>query len=63
MGHRDVKGDTKECFMFHSWFSSNRQDEADMDVGEDMIGMVKTNKTLSYKDTIENLTNNWPGGF
>ena len=33
-----------------------------MDVGEDMIGMVKTNQTLSYKDTIENLTKDCPGG-
>ena len=34
-----------------------------MDVGAEIIGTVKTNIKGSYKDTIENLTNNWPGGF
>ena len=49
--------------MFHSWFSSNRQDEADMDVGEDMIGMVKNNTKLLYKYTIQKLTKDQIGDY
>ena len=33
-----------------------------MDVGADMIGMVKTNKKAFFTETIDNLKNNWPGG-
>ena len=33
-----------------------------MNVGADMIGMIKTNTNLFCKDTIEKLTNNCPGG-
>ena len=32
-----------------------------MGVVLDMIGMVKTNKTLFYKETIKNLTKEYPG--
>ena len=33
-----------------------------IDVGADLIGVVKTNTKGFFKDTIDNLTNNWPGG-
>ena len=33
-----------------------------MNVSADMIGMIKTNTNVLYKDTIEKLTNNCPGG-
>ena len=33
-----------------------------MDVGAEIIGMVKTNKKLLFKDAIDNLKNDWPGG-
>ena len=33
-----------------------------MDVGSDMVGMVKTNTKLLYKDTIDNISKYWPGG-
>ena len=35
---------TKDCFLFDSWFYSNKLAEAMVDVGAYMIGMVKTNK-------------------
>ena len=37
-------------------------EEADMDVGEEIIGMVKTNTKGLWKDNVENMTKNWPGG-
>ena len=33
-----------------------------MDVGADMIGMVKTNTKGFLKETIDNITKDWPGG-
>ena len=59
---RDIKGYTKDCFIFFSWFSSNRLDESAMDVGSYMIDMLKTNKQILFKDAINNLKNDWPGG-
>ena len=34
-----------------------------MGVGKDMIDMVKSNRKILCKETIENLTKGWPGGF
>ena len=36
--------------------------ESAMDVGAYMIGMVKTNTKWLYKETIENITKDFPGG-
>ena len=33
-----------------------------MDVGAELICMVKTNTKIFCKETIENLTKDWPGG-
>ena len=49
-------------FIFESWFSSKSSTEAAIDVGEDLIGMVKTNTHIFYKETIEKLTRDFPGG-
>ena len=46
ISHRDIKGATKDCFIFDRWLSSNKPPEAAMVVGADFIGMVKTNKTI-----------------
>ena len=62
LGQRDAKGATKDCFLFGSFFPSKRSAEAVMDVGADMIGMVKTNTKGLCKETIENLTKDWMGG-
>ena len=34
-----------------------------MEVGANLIGMVKTNTKGFCKDTIEKLTKDWPGGY
>ena len=41
---RGVKGATKDCFIFDSWFSLKILEGDAMGVGTDIIGMVKTNK-------------------
>ena len=38
-----MKGVTKDCLIFFSWFSSKKLAEAVIYVGVDMIGMVETN--------------------
>ena len=43
LGQRNGKCDTKDCFIFDSWFASNISDESVMDIGAGMIGMVETN--------------------
>ena len=62
IGQRDVKGSNKGCFIFDSWFSSSKLEEAVMVVGLEIIGMAKTRTKLLFRDTIENHINNWPGG-
>ena len=62
LGKRDVKGDTKGCFIFEIWFSSNNLTEAVMAFGTNIIGVVETNTKLLFKDNIDKLTNNWPVG-
>ena len=49
IGRRGIKGDTKDCFIFESCFSSNNLAEFTMDVGEYLIGKVKTNKKGSLR--------------
>ena len=46
---RDIKGATNDCYIFDSYFSSNKLAEAAIDVGADMIRMGKTNSTRFYK--------------
>ena len=43
MGQRSVKGSTRYCFLFESWFSYKKVDEASTSIGVDLIGIVKTN--------------------
>ena len=42
--HRYIKGDTNDCFIFDSVFYSKELAEYAMEVGANIIGMVKTNK-------------------
>ena len=44
--HRELKEDVKCCFLFDSWFVSNRTEEYVINVGADMIFTVKTNKMI-----------------
>ena len=44
LGQRNIKSSAKDCFLFGGWFTSKRSAETVTDVGDYMIGMVKTNK-------------------
>ena len=44
LGRRGVKGYTEDCFLFYSVFYSKKSEKSVIDVGTDIIGMVKTNK-------------------
>ena len=54
------RGGTKDCFLFDSWFASNKAAESAMELGAELIGMVKTNTKEFCKETFENLTKDWP---
>ena len=43
IGQKFIKGGMKNCFLFDSWFASNKAAESVMEVGAEFIGMVKTN--------------------
>ena len=43
IGHKSINRVTKDCFLFDGWFASNKTAEAAMEVGADLISMVKTN--------------------
>ena len=57
---KSIKGVTKDCLIFDSWFASKKAAEAAMEVGAEFIGMVKTNTKGFCKETIENLIKYWP---
>ena len=56
IGQKSKKEGPKYCFLFDSWFVSKKAAEAEMEIGAELIGTVKTNTKLFYKETIENLT-------
>ena len=62
IGQKSIKGGTKDCFLFDSWLASKNSEEAVMEVGAKLIGMVKTNTQVFYKETIEKITKDWPVG-
>ena len=43
IGQKYIKGATKDCFIFGSWVSSKKSEEYAMEVGAELIGMVKKN--------------------
>ena len=43
LGQRALKGSKRDCFLFDSWFLSNKSAEEASSIGVDLIGMVKTN--------------------
>ena len=61
IGQRYIKGATKDCFIFDSWLSSKKSEESEMEVGSNLIGMVKTKTKLFCKETNEKLTKYWTG--
>ena len=60
---KSIKGGTKDCFLFDSWFTSKKAAEAAMEMGADLIGMVNTNTKGFYKEKIYKLTKDWPGSL
>ena len=56
IGQKSIKGGTKDFFLFDSWFASKKASEDAMEMGAELIGMVKKNTKVFCKDTIENLT-------
>ena len=62
IGQKSIKGETKDCFLFDSWFASKKAAEAAIETRAELIGMVKTNTKGFCKETIEKLTKYWPGG-
>ena len=59
---KSIKGGTKDCFLFDSWLAYKKAEEYAMEIGAELIGMVKTNTKGFCKETIEKLTKDWPGG-
>ena len=57
-----LKGGTNDFFLFDSWFASKKAAEAAMELGAELIGMVKKNTKGFCKETIEKRTKDWPGG-
>ena len=49
---RDLKGPTRDCFLFNSWLSSKKSGYSAASIVVDLIGMVKTNSKGFFKDTI-----------
>ena len=43
LGQRYFKGSTRGRFLFDSWLSSNKSEEAVSSIGVAMVGVVKTN--------------------
>ena len=52
IGPKSKKGGPKDCFLFDSWFASKKAAESSMELGVELIGMVKTNTKGFCKDTI-----------
>ena len=61
IGQKSIKGGKKDFFLFDSCFASKKAAEAAMEMGAELIGMVKTNTKGFCKATIEKLTKDWPG--
>ena len=55
VGHKSIKGLTKDCFLLDSWFTSKKAEEAAMELGAEFIGMVKKNTKGFCKEKIEKL--------
>ena len=53
IGQKSKKGGPEDCFLFDSWFASKKAAEAAMELGADLIGMVKMNTKGFCKEKID----------
>ena len=58
IGQKYKKGGQKDCFLFDIWFALKKAEEAAMELGAELIVMVKTNAKGFCKETIGKLTKN-----
>ena len=63
IGQKSVKGGTKDFFLFDSWFDYKKASESAMELGDEFIGVVKTNTKGFCKETIKKLTKYCLGGY
>ena len=42
IGQKSKKGGPEDCLLFDSWFASKKASEAAMELGAELIGVVKT---------------------
>ena len=63
LGQRSLKGSTRGCFLFESWFLLEKSAETAASIGVDLFGMVKNNTKEFCKATIEVSTKDWPSGY
>ena len=59
IGHNYTKEATNDCYLFVSWFFSQKAAESSMEVVAKLIGMVKKNTKDMYKETIGKITKDW----
>ena len=52
---KSKKGGAKYFFLFDSWFASKKAEEAEMELGAELIGMVKTNTKDSARRQLRSL--------
>ena len=55
IGQKSKKGGPKDCFLFDSRFDSKKAEEAAMELGVELIGMVKTNTKGFCKEKLRSL--------
>ena len=61
ISQKSIKGGTNVCFLFDSCFVSKKAEEAVIQVGAELIFMVKKNTKGFFKETIKKLTKDWHG--
>ena len=55
IGQKSIKGGTKDCLLFDSWFASKKAAEAAMNVGAEFIAMSKTTPKDSARRPLRSL--------
>ena len=61
LGQWNIKFTTNDWFIFCSWYSSKISAKSVIGVGDEIIGVLKTNRKVF--NTMYNMMHNFPGGF